>query len=75
MTISTHKLSSRHFTLSIQVAPGDKGRGVVFVKNIPHGFYENEMEKFFGQFGGVTRVRLSRSKRVGTHHHINYHFW
>merc|ERR1712228_160131 len=33
--------------------------------HVPHGFYEKEMRAFFSQFGVVTRLRLSRSKRTG----------
>jgi len=39
--------------------------GVVYLGHIPHGFYENEMRAFFSQFGVVTRLKLSRSKRTG----------
>ncbi|KAJ6638348.1 MKI67 FHA domain-interacting nucleolar phosphoprotein-like, partial [Pseudolycoriella hygida] len=45
--------------------PIKANRGVVLLKNIPHGFYEDEMRKYFGQFGLVTRVRLARSQRTG----------
>lgn len=38
--------------------------GVVYVGHIPHGFYEKQMRAFFGQFGEVTRLRLSRSKKT-----------
>lgn len=38
--------------------------GVVVLHNIPHGFYEDEMKKFFTQFGTVLRLRLSRSRKV-----------
>jgi len=48
---------------------GSKGtsgeRGVVYLSNVPHGFYENQMFKFFSQFGKVTNVRLGRSKKTG----------
>lgn len=40
-------------------------RGVIYIGNIPFGFYEDEMKAFFTQFGGVTRLRMSRSKRSG----------
>ncbi|XP_062520276.1 MKI67 FHA domain-interacting nucleolar phosphoprotein-like [Corticium candelabrum] len=40
------------------------GRGVMYVGHIPHGFYEEQMKKFFSQFGHVTRVRLARSKKT-----------
>lgn len=38
--------------------------GVVFLGRIPHGFYEKEMRAYFSQFGEVTRLRLSRNKKV-----------
>lgn len=38
--------------------------GVVYVGHIPHGFYEKQMRRFFGQFGEVTRLRVSRSKKT-----------
>lgn len=38
--------------------------GVVYLGHIPHGFYEKEMRGYFSQFGEVTRVRLSRSKKT-----------
>jgi nucleolar protein 15 len=41
------------------------GRGVVYVGHIPFGFYERPMRDFFSQFGTVTRLRLSRSRRTG----------
>ena len=37
----------------------------IYIGHIPHGFYEKEMEGFFSQFGVVTNLRLSRSKRTG----------
>lgn len=40
-------------------------RGVVYLSNVPHGFYENQMYKFFSQFGKVTNVRLGRSSKTG----------
>jgi len=39
-------------------------RGIVYVGHIPHGFYEQQMEDYFQQFGKVTRVRVSRSRNV-----------
>ncbi|KAG2428870.1 hypothetical protein HYH02_014193 [Chlamydomonas schloesseri] len=38
---------------------------VIYVGHIPHGFFEKQMLGYFSQFGKVTRVRLSRSKRTG----------
>jgi len=39
--------------------------GVVYVGHIPHGFYEEQMRKYFSQFGTVTRLKLARSRKVG----------
>uniref|UniRef100_A0A5S6QHY7 RRM domain-containing protein n=1 Tax=Trichuris muris TaxID=70415 RepID=A0A5S6QHY7_TRIMR len=38
---------------------------VVCVRQIPYGFFENEMFDFFGQFGRVTRLKLKRSEKTG----------
>ncbi|EDW67489.1 MKI67 FHA domain-interacting nucleolar phosphoprotein [Drosophila virilis] len=40
-------------------------RGVVFIKHLPHGFFEQQLRQYFKQFGHVTRVRLARSERTG----------
>ncbi|XP_055377952.1 MKI67 FHA domain-interacting nucleolar phosphoprotein-like isoform X2 [Condylostylus longicornis] len=40
-------------------------RGVVLLRHIPKGFFEDQMKDFFSQFGEVTRVRLARSRRTG----------
>ncbi|KAM8706428.1 hypothetical protein ACLKA7_010667 [Drosophila subpalustris] len=40
-------------------------RGVVFIKHLPHGFFEQQLRAYFKQFGHVTRVRLGRSERTG----------
>lgn len=39
-------------------------RGVISLGRIPHGFYEDEMKRYFSQFGTVTRLKLYRSKKV-----------
>merc|ERR1712224_631319 len=38
-------------------------RGVIYLGHIPKGFFEPQMRKYFEQFGEVSRLRLSRSKR------------
>jgi nucleolar protein 15 len=38
--------------------------GVVYLGRIPHGFYEDQMRAYFSQFGDISRLRLSRNKRV-----------
>ncbi|KAL6183979.1 hypothetical protein ACLB2K_045387 [Fragaria x ananassa] len=37
---------------------------VVYISRIPHGFYETEMQGFFGQFGVINRLRIVRNKKV-----------
>ncbi|XP_054280273.1 RNA-binding protein 28-like [Macrosteles quadrilineatus] len=36
--------------------------GVVYLSHIPHGFYEEQIEGYFSQFGKVTGVNVPRSK-------------
>ena len=43
----------------------DMTPGVIYLGHIPHGFYEDQIQGFFSQFGTVNKVRLSRSKKVG----------
>lgn len=38
-------------------------KGVVYLGHLPVGFYEPQMKKFFNQFGRVTRLKLTRSKK------------
>lgn len=44
---------------------GQENLAVIYLSHIPFGFYEEQMKGFFGQFGTVTRLRLSRAKRSG----------
>lgn len=39
-------------------------KGIICLRNIPHGFYEREMQQYFSQFGEVLRLRLSRNLRT-----------
>ncbi|XP_037706238.1 MKI67 FHA domain-interacting nucleolar phosphoprotein [Choloepus didactylus] len=39
--------------------------GVVYVGHIPRGLFEPQLQAYFSQFGTVTRLRLSRSKKTG----------
>ena len=43
---------------------GGKKSSVVYVGRIPHGFYEDQMRKFFSQFGDIQNLRLSRNRKV-----------
>lgn len=47
-------------------------RGTLYLGRIPHGFYEDEMREYFGQFGDVTRLRLARNPKSGASRHYAY---
>ena len=49
-----------------------EGPGVVYVGRIPHGFYEHEMRKYFSQFGDISRLRLSRTRKSGASRHYAF---
>ena len=40
-------------------------RGVIYVGHLPHGFFESQLKDYFSQFGTVTKVHVSRNKKVG----------
>lgn len=48
------------------------GPGYVYVGRIPHGFYEHQMRAYFGQFGNISRLRLSRNKATGHSKHFGF---
>lgn len=50
----------------------DEQSRVVYLGRVPHGFYEKEMEGFFGQFGKVQQLRLSRNKKTGHSKHYAF---
>ncbi|AWP12734.1 putative MKI67 FHA domain-interacting nucleolar phosphoprotein [Scophthalmus maximus] len=39
--------------------------GVIYVGHLPQGLFEPQLRSYFGQFGKVSRLRLSRSKKTG----------
>ena len=43
---------------------GEIRRGMIYVGHLPHGFYERQLKDYFSQFGKVTRVHVSRTKKV-----------
>lgn len=48
-----------------QFNPTRLNRGVVLIQNLPKGFLEKQLKKYFTQYGRVTRLRLARSERTG----------
>jgi nucleolar protein 15 len=51
---------------------GRSTSGVLYIGHIPHGFYEDQMRGFFGQFGTIKRLRLSRNKKTGKSKHYAF---
>ncbi|XP_055641643.1 MKI67 FHA domain-interacting nucleolar phosphoprotein [Toxorhynchites rutilus septentrionalis] len=39
-------------------------KGIIYIKHLPHGFFEKQLRLFFSQFGDVTRVHVARSKKT-----------
>ncbi len=52
-------------TRSLSNKSNKEEAGVIYIGHLPHGFYEHELRSYMGQFGNVTRLRVSRSKRTG----------
>ncbi|CAI9090501.1 OLC1v1025283C3 [Oldenlandia corymbosa var. corymbosa] len=50
----------------------DTKSSVLYIGRIPHGFYENEMEGFFKQFGTIKRLRIARNKKTGKSKHFGF---
>lgn len=46
--------------------------GVIYLGRLPEQFQEAEMEKYFKQFGEITRVKLSRNKKTGKSKHYGF---
>lgn len=59
----SQKLRLLACTLTL-VSGQTEDRGVIYLGRIPHGFYEDQMRNYFSQFGDITRLRLSRNKKV-----------
>lgn len=51
---------------------GKEDKAVVYIGRIPHGFFERQMHEYFGQFGEITRLRLSRNKKTGQSKHFAF---
>jgi len=64
--IKKKKLSKRFNRLSVK-AKDLETKAILYVGHLPHGFNEEELKGFFGQFGEVTKFRISRSPQVSIH--------
>ena len=50
----------------LRIKSGDlSSKGILYVGHLPKGFNEEELKKYFGQFGAVTKIRQARSKKTG----------
>ncbi|CAL9095815.1 unnamed protein product [Musa acuminata var. zebrina] len=45
---------------------------VLYIGHIPHGFYEEQMEGFFKQFGKIKRLRIARNRKTGKSKHYGF---
>ncbi|KAJ1268393.1 hypothetical protein BS78_07G131500 [Paspalum vaginatum] len=45
---------------------------IVYVGHIPHGFYEDQMQGFFKQFGDIKRLRIARNRKTGKSKHYGF---
>ncbi|XP_042487104.1 uncharacterized RNA-binding protein C1827.05c-like [Macadamia integrifolia] len=79
--VSNHKSEDADFLplgggpgrkLPAQEVPVDNNATVLYIGRIPHGFYEEEMEGFFKQFGTIKRLRISRNKKTGKSKHFGF---
>ncbi|KAM5567887.1 putative RNA-binding protein C1827.05c [Rosa sericea] len=52
--------------------PKEEVARVVYISRIPHGFYEKEMQGFFGQFGVIKRLRIVRNRKTGKSKHFGF---
>ena len=49
----------------MRIKPEDlKQKGIVYIGHLPKGFEEDELKRFFGQFGEVSKLKLARSKKT-----------
>lgn len=49
----------------LRIKGEESKRGVVYIGHLTKGFNEEELKKFFGQFGTVSKLRVARSKTSG----------
>ena len=60
-----HSKLERFAKLRKLVQPVLNTHGYVYVSHMPSGLEEDGLRKFFGQFGKVVKVKVSRSKKTG----------
>jgi len=43
----------------------EETEGIIKLSHLPYGFFENQLRKFFSQFGDIKRLNLVRSRKTG----------
>ena len=66
-TVLRHKvrMAGRFNKLRLKEKDLDGQKGIVYIGHLPKGFEEEELKKFFVQFGKINKLRVSRSKKTG----------
>ncbi|XP_008793335.1 MKI67 FHA domain-interacting nucleolar phosphoprotein-like [Phoenix dactylifera] len=52
--------------------PVNETATVLYLGHIPHGFYEEQMQGFFQQFGKIKRLRIARNRKTGKSKHYGF---
>lgn len=63
------KVENKSYAHAPKVIPGG---AVICISRLPHGFFESELRAYLGQFGDITRLRLSRNPRTGASRHFAF---
>ena len=50
----------------------DEFSSIIYIGHLPDDFEENQLKKYFSEFGKVLNVQLSRSKKTGNSKHYGW---
>jgi nucleolar protein 15 len=70
--LSSRKVPEKKHSKSAANTVSKKKLAVVNFSRLPHEFTEKDIRAFFGQFGGISKLRLSRSKKTGNSRGYGY---
>jgi nucleolar protein 15 len=60
--LKSRQLSRRFHKLKVKKS--EDNTGIIYIGHLPKGFNEKELKGFFSQFGEVSKLRVSRSKKT-----------
>lgn len=63
-----HTVNTSTKSISTVNTKQPKKRGIIYIGRIPQGFHEDEMKKYFSQFGNIINLRLCRNKHGKSKH-------